>query len=555
MENKPRSLNAAFNKILNKPISEADFKYALKYGIFSAVLLLIKKTVTFIFFGNAYISNKPLYLANISLMAIFLILLIVIKFKKMDKSKLYPRIILFLYPFVIIILTSVSAFLNSNFPNFIFSYMVLLIIVSWVQIYNMRKRIILYSFALILISVLNIHINGFTEIGFEYFAISLMSIIVSYIASSNHYVIYSNQRLAIKDLDIRNKTINKTINLVKKSHEELKTSKKITDTMLSITQEVLKNEDIEDVLQLVLEEAVKLIPNAQAGSILINNGSNMKYVAAKGYSLEKLKKVKLRYEDLFQASLDDVYEPTIIRNLETFDEIQMGETKTKKLKHETTQLAKSCLTCSFRYNDEFFGSINIDNFESEEIFITDDKYLIKQLAKEIEIIVSIHKLYEQALRPTKYDDLTDVYTRKYCMKLLSDLIDENVNDEVAICTIDINRLKSINDKLGHDAGDKYLVYFADAVRTSIKGEFIFGRVGGDEFLLIFSKLNMKTVLQKIEKIRDYLKEKIFKTEDFKGEITFASGISMYAKDGKNIFDLIKLSDKRMYENKNSQKIK
>jgi len=555
MENKPRSLNAAFNKILNKPISEADFKYALKYGIFSAVLLLIKKTVTFIFFGNAYISNKPLYLANISLMAIFLILLIVIKFKKMDKSKLYPRIILFLYPFVIIILTSVSAFLNSNFPNFIFSYMVLLIIVSWVQIYNMRKRIILYSFALILINVLNIHINGFTEIGFEYFAISLMSIIVSYIASSNHYVIYSNQRLAIKDLDIRNKTINKTINLVKKSHEELKTSKKITDTMLSITQEVLKNEDIEDVLQLVLEEAVKLIPNAQAGSILINNGSNMKYVAAKGYSLEKLKKVKLRYEDLFQASLDDVYEPTIIRNLETFDEIQMGETKTKKLKHETTQLAKSCLTCSFRYNDEFFGSINIDNFESEEIFITDDKYLIKQLAKEIEIIVSIHKLYEQALRPTKYDDLTDVYTRKYCMKLLSDLIDENVNDEVAICTIDINRLKSINDKLGHDAGDKYLVYFADAVRTSIKGEFIFGRVGGDEFLLIFSKLNMKTVLQKIEKIRDYLKEKIFKTEDFKGEITFASGISMYAKDGKNIFDLIKLSDKRMYENKNSQKIK
>ncbi|XMB71794.1 sensor domain-containing diguanylate cyclase [Mycoplasmatota bacterium WC30] len=552
MDKKPRLLRMISKKIIDIPINDADYIYALKYGIFSAFLVFIEKSITFLFFSSAYINNKLLYLINVFLIALLLILMLLVKIKKLSKDTLYPRIILWVYPFLVIILASISVFLVANFPNFIFSYMTIMFIVSWTQIYSLKKRNILYGFALILAILLNIIANGLTLIAFEYFIISITTIVISYITASVHFKIYSKQRSAIDDLDAKNKTINKTIELVKKSHKDLITSKKITDTMLSITQEVLKNEKIEDILQLVLEEAVKLIPNAQAGSILMNNGVNMEYVAAIGYRLDKLKKIELRYEDLFQASLEDLYEPIIIKNLEVFDEVHL-EGKTKKLLEEAVQLAKSCLTCSFKYNGEFFGSINIDNFESQNIFINDDKYLIKQLAKEIEIIVSIHKLYEQALRPTKYDDLTNAYTRKYCMKLVTKLIDKHKEDKIAICTIDINSLKSINDRFGHDVGDSYLVFFADAIRKSIGENNIFGRVGGDEFLLIFHNLNDQRVLEKIELVRKYLKANKFVTKEFEGEITFASGISIYPKDSKNILDLIKLSDKRMYKNKSVQK--
>ena len=345
---------------------------------------------------------------------------------------------------------------------------------------------------------------------------------------------------------------NIAFNQVEETNKELVKSKAITKSMFEITQEILKNERFEDVLQLVLDKAVSLIPDGQAGSILILDKDKMRFVAAKGYDLKKLQKIELFPEDLYQATLVDKYEPTIIKNLETFDEVHLGEQKTQKFK-DNVIIAKSCLTCSFQYEGEFFGSINIDNFDSEDIFKDYDMYLIKQLAQELELIISIHELYEQAIRPTKYDELTQASTRTYCIKLLKNLISTNPKDNIAICTLDVNNLKTVNDEYGHDVGDKYLAYFADCIRNSTIKENIFGRIGGDEFLLIFHNLDMDGVNQQIDIIRKYLSKNIFKFKKFEEKITFAAGIAMYPMDDNNLNNLIKLSDKRMYEDKQIQK--
>lgn len=322
---------------------------------------------------------------------------------------------------------------------------------------------------------------------------------------------YYHQKIIIDDLNIsKNKTL-KTINTLEQRNEELKQSHKITATMLKLTQEVLKNDNIADILRLVLDETMELIPNAQAGSILIlKENHKMKYVAARGYSLENLNKIDLYYEDLYQATLKDKFEPTVIKNVKVFDTIHVGKQKTEHLWSDVKEVAKACLTCSFRFEGEFYGSINIDNFDSVDAYTEYDKYLLKQLAQELEIIISIYSLYEKALRPTKYDELTQAYTRRYCMKLLGKTIEENNNNSpISVCTLDIDSLKEINDEFGHDIGDKYLAFSLQAFKKSLNSENIFGRIGGDEFLLIFDGIDYEQAVKQINLIRQYFKKNKF----------------------------------------------
>ena len=394
--------------------------------------------------------------------------------------------------------------------------------------------------------------NSATFIGNSSFIIML--IFISFLVSTVYCQVYHHNQNAINELNEHNKNINEVINDLKKTYEDLATSKEITRALYEMTQEVLKNEKIENVMQLILEKAISFIPNGQAGSILILDNDKMKFVAAIGYKLENLRKVVLYPKDLFQATLEDMFEPTVIKNLEVFDENHLGKEKTLKLKEQSAIIAKSCLSCSFKFEGKFFGSINIDNFDSEEVFNEKDMDLIKQFTNEIEIIISIHNLYEKALRPTKYDDLTEAKTRKYSMKLVNDLINRGLKNVISICTIDINNLKKTNDLYGHDAGDKYLEYFSKSIINLDIEENIFGRIGGDEFILVFDKINKEEALKEILKIKSYFKEHPLEIEGNSIDISFSVGISEYPFDSENINDLIKLSDKRMYKDKNIQKL-
>ena len=162
-------------------------------------------------------------------------------------------------------------------------------------------------------------------------------------------------------------------------------------------------------------------------------------------------------------------------------------------------------------------------------------------------------MYEKAVRPTKIDELTQAYTRKYGMKLLNRMIQKNQKLKYTICFIDINHLKKINDDYGHDVGDKYLFAFCEGVRNANMRENVFSRIGGDEFLLVFKNLGIEESQVQLKILRSYLEKNKFKIDDKKKTITFAVGITTYPDEGNDIDMLIKLADKRMYiDKKNNQ---
>src|ERR1700743_1075560 len=84
----------------------------------------------------------------------------------------------------------------------------------------------------------------------------------------------------------------------------------------------------------------------------------------------------------------------------------------------------------------------------------------------------------------EHDDLTGLYNRRALVAHLSDRLASGSPGPVAVLYLDLDRLKPINDYLGHTAGDWFIRVFAQRIRVCAGGQSMIARLGGDEFVVI-----------------------------------------------------------------------
>ena len=117
---------------------------------------------------------------------------------------------------------------------------------------------------------------------------------------------------------------------------------------------------------------------------------------------------------------------------------------------------------------------------------------------------------------------------------------EHKSDRITSCiSIDMNELKYINDKYGHDAGDKAIYTIAKTIQANAGNRSTVYRIGGDEFVVFYFGVKEEDVKANIERILQAL---------IATGYSCAIGYSM--KEGKEkIEEVMKRADKKMYENK------
>lgn len=116
----------------------------------------------------------------------------------------------------------------------------------------------------------------------------------------------------------------------------------------------------------------------------------------------------------------------------------------------------------------------------------------------------------------------------------------------AVCFMDLDGFKQINDTMGHDAGDKLLIALANTFDANLPKSATAYRLGGDEFAIIIE--NIKTTAD-ITKLLDDLREKFKTPINVDGtDITleYSLGVAMYPEDAANRKDLIMYADDAMY---------
>lgn len=110
--------------------------------------------------------------------------------------------------------------------------------------------------------------------------------------------------------------------------------------------------------------------------------------------------------------------------------------------------------------------------------------------------------------------------------------------------IDIDNFKKINDKYGHSVGDEILILIARTINNSLDENDVFGRLGGEEFAIIY-ECDSEDHLQRLEDIR----ELVAKQKHDKINVTISLGQAKKSSDEKNIDTLLSRADKALYEAK------
>lgn len=176
-------------------------------------------------------------------------------------------------------------------------------------------------------------------------------------------------------------------------------------------------------------------------------------------------------------------------------------------------------------------------------------------AQRINNLVSEYKKLEtekqqfEALSTT--DVLTGVMNRAGVQQFLQRLFESNFSrNQMGVMLFDIDYFKKINDSLGHDAGDVVLSEIARIINEQVRQTDIFGRWGGEEFILICSQISEERLITLADKLRETIEQHSFVIDGQSIKVTVSIGATK-VKATETFEAVFKRTDKALYNAKNS----
>lgn len=166
--------------------------------------------------------------------------------------------------------------------------------------------------------------------------------------------------------------------------------------------------------------------------------------------------------------------------------------------------------------------------------------------------VSERKREEEKIRfHAERDPLTNLLNRRSAQHSLKLLLEKSKYDDscIAICQLDLDNFKPINDTYGHDAGDKVLIEIAQRLNRSLRSSDLVARLGGDEFLLVIQGAHQPqtTIVPLLDKLLRYITEDIEISEGITVQIGASIGVSLSPEHGQDLDQLMIYADQAMYQ--------
>jgi len=167
--------------------------------------------------------------------------------------------------------------------------------------------------------------------------------------------------------------------------------------------------------------------------------------------------------------------------------------------------------------------------------------------------VDAEKLQEQNLiEAAQIDKMTKVLNRETAMKQIRQTLSKEKTNTHALFMFDVDNFKQLNDTLGHQKGDMFLVALSKELRHAFRESDIVGRIGGDEFFVLMKNTTDLSIV--IKKAQAFLHDiQILCAEFPQLPLSVSIGISIYPQDGKTLKLLYTQADKALYKAKKSGK--
>lgn len=169
------------------------------------------------------------------------------------------------------------------------------------------------------------------------------------------------------------------------------------------------------------------------------------------------------------------------------------------------------------------------------------------------VLTTLKAALARAEQLARTDYLTGVANARYFFELAGAEIDRARRYErpFSLAYIDVDNFKSVNDRLGHGAGDALLRIMADSIRGRIRTSDVLARLGGDEFALLLPEAGYDAAQVAVRKIRAGLAE-VMQNKGW--PVTFSIGVvTCVSPPDTTLDELVKVADGLMYSVKRSGK--
>jgi diguanylate cyclase (GGDEF)-like protein len=179
-------------------------------------------------------------------------------------------------------------------------------------------------------------------------------------------------------------------------------------------------------------------------------------------------------------------------------------------------------------------------------------WLLPLLAGPLVLLHRNFVAYLENVRHSVTDPLTGLPNQRHMVAHLERQLMESRDNArpFAVIFMDLDGLKTVNDRAGHRAGDAALVRVADCLRRTIRVNDVCARCGGDEFVIVLSDCGAEEARIRRDELQHAVRSiTIDLGSGVKTSLNISAGAAVYPDDGDTQEQLLAVADSRMYEDK------
>lgn len=163
------------------------------------------------------------------------------------------------------------------------------------------------------------------------------------------------------------------------------------------------------------------------------------------------------------------------------------------------------------------------------------------------------RYHEEVYQVATHDALTALCNRRHFIEIVDKEISRSIRHErpLAMCIVDVDLFKPINDTYGHIAGDGVLRQIGEIMRTHVRGDDVAARIGGEEFAVLLPEANIEAAVSFAERLRQAVEDASFTLGDKPHKLTVSIGVAVMGPGREERSGLMSAADAALYRAKES----
>lgn len=299
--------------------------------------------------------------------------------------------------------------------------------------------------------------------------------------------------------------------------------------------------DVVDLLGSVLETTLDVLHLDKGCVLLVNRETNELLIKAhRGMSAEFVSSVKeMKFEDGLAGRAARSKKPVVVREVSRRGGVGAGVFECEGVR---SMAAIPILAKDSHVGVMCFGSVAPRPFDDEEL------RLLEAIASQVGVAVESSRVFEESMQIAFTDGLTGLYNRRFLMEQMEREFArvKRSKGSFSMIMLDLDGLKRINDRYGHDEGDAFLKELGRIIRKSTRAADVAARWGGDEFIVLAPDTGSERASVIGERIRARVERYRPVVEGEKVCASVSVGIASYPSHALEVTDLLRRADEAMY---------